>query len=680
MDARGAHAPEVRVPEPTQIALSLLAPAAAGMLLAGALAARARVGSRRRERVLRERIQALEAAFAAAPDALVTIDVQGTVLAWNDTAQRLFGWSAAEIVGQNVSALMPASVGDRHDSFLAAYLATGKRKLIGARTDVVAQRRDGTLIPVEISVCEHVLAGARRFTAVIRDAIELGHAERHVKDLAKLPTENPDPVFRVANNGSLLWANASCEPLLAEWHCAVGERLPRFLREVIQSAIDSGRRRELEVSAGERTFHFRCSPVADEGYVNVFGADITRRKQMELELARAKEAAEGVSRGKSEFLASLSHEIRTPMTTIVGYAELILEADQRAAERTAWLSALRRSADRLLRLLADVMDLTRVESGRLEVHPSDCHPGALVAEVASLARERAAEKGLSFETVFRGRLPERIQSDPLRLRQVLRDLADNAVKFTERGGVRLEVELEPEAPGGPALRFDLVDTGIGMQPEQIARSLEPFAPLDGSGDRRFRSVGLGLAIASRLARLLGGGIEIESEPGVGTRVSVRVATGPLEGVALVEGPAESPAPAPEGARAASVRLAGRVLLAEDGEDNQRLLRVLLERVGLSVEVANDGRQAYERALAAVESGEPFDVILLDVQMPELDGYAVATLLRESGYAGTIVALTAHALPGDRERCLRAGCDDFASKPVDRAELLRLLAFHLAKRR
>ncbi len=658
--------------EMLQAALALLLPAAAGMLLASVLAAvlaaRVRVSTRRRQRVLRERIDALEAAFAAAPDALVTIDARGTLLAWNATAERLLGWSAPEILGQNVSALMPAATAERHDGFLAAYSMTGKRKLIGARTEVVARRRDGTHIPVEISVCEHALEGARRFTAVIRDAIELGHAERHVKDLAKLPTENPDPVFRVANNGSLLWANASSEALLADWHCAVGERLPRFLREVIQNAIDSGRRRELELTAGERTFHFRFSPVADEGYVNVFGADITRRKQMELELARAKETAEATSRAKSEFLASLSHEIRTPMTSIVGYAELILEADHAAVERAAWLSALRRSADRLLRLLADVMDLSRIESGRLEVHLSECDPAALVGEVAALARERATEKGLAFETAFRGALPERIQTDPLRLRQVLRDLADNAVKFTERGGVRLEVELE--SPG--VLRFDLADTGVGMAPEQIARSLEPFAPAEDAADRRLRSVGLGIAIASRLARMLGGGIEIESEPGRGTKVRVRVATGPLNGVPLVESP---PGAGPQELEP----LVGRVLLAEDGLDSQRLLRVLLERAGLSVEIAGDGRQAYERAVDAARAEEPFDVILLDMQMPELDGYAVATLLRESGYAGAIVALTAHALPGDRERCLRSGCDDFASKPIDRGELLRLLALHLKRR-
>ncbi len=665
-------------------ALSLLLPAAAGMLAAGALAAaltlRARGRTRARQRALVERIGALEAVFAVAPDALVTIDAAGTVLAWNEAAQRLFGWPAGEILGQNVSALMPEAVANRHDGFLAAYLATGKRKMIGARNEVMARRRDGTLVPVEICVSEHALLGARRFTAVIRDAIELGHAERHVKDLAKLPGENPDPVFRVANNGTLLWANASSQLLLEDWHCALGERLPRFLREVIQNAIDSGRRRELEVTVGERTFHLRCAPVADEGYVNVFGADITHRKRMELDLARAMEAAEGASRAKNEFLASLSHEIRTPMTAIVGYAELILEMDHPAAERAAWLTALRRSADRLLRLLADVMDLARIESGRLEVHRSDCHLAALLAEVESFARGRAAEKGLELAVEPRGPLPERIRTDAVRLRQMLRDLLDNAVEFTSRGGVRLEVELERPAGGAPLLRFDVADTGIGMEPQRIARALEPFAPGAGPGDPRLESVGLGLAIASRLSRMLGGEVEVESRPGVGTRVQLRVATGPLEGVPLVDRPSRALAPVTPGAAASPVeRLSGRVLLAEDGADNQRLLRVLLERVGLSVEIAADGRSACERALAAVERGEPFDVILLDMQMPVLDGYAVATALRETGYAGAIVALTAHALPGDRERCLRAGCDAFASKPIDRVELLRLLELHLAKR-
>jgi PAS domain S-box-containing protein len=588
----------------------------------------------------------------------------------------MYGWSAVEIVGKPASLLLrpPESEtgsgrASREDE-AALYDATGERRR------VIGRRRDGTTFPVEIAVRETRVEGRRLFVVLARDLIEQEQAARRVHELSKLPLEDPDPVFRAASNGTLLWANPPCELLLSEWHCDPGERLPREWRDAILAAIDSGHRRELEISAKERVYHFRIVPVAGEGYVNVYASDITRRKQVEAELHRAKDAAEAASRAKSEFLANVSHEIRTPMTSIVGYAELLLAPDRSSEERSAWLQSLRRSGAHLLRLIDDILDLSRLETSSLEVERVACSPAQVLGDVASLLRERAAAKGLGFEVRFVSPIPERIESDPTRLRQILVNLAGNAIKFTERGSVVLEARLEREAEE-PRLRIDVVDTGVGIAPEACARLFQPFTQADGSTSRRFGGSGLGLAISRRLARMLGGEVEVESVPGQGSTFRLRVSTGPLDGVALLDSPGEALAPGP--AAATAERLTGSVLLAEDGVDNQRLIRLLLEQAGLRVEIADDGRMAYERALAAAAAGEPFDVILMDMQMPDLDGYGATSLLREAGYAGVIVALTAHALAGDREKCLRAGCDDFASKPIERDRLVALLRGHLGKR-
>ncbi len=665
------------------VALGMPLPGAALAAVAGVCAAAlADAAGHRSRRSLRDRLARREAelgaVLAAGAEALVTVAEGGAVQSWSSAAERMFGWTAVEIAGKHASLIFPPP---EPELGAGAAREASAVEVAGSRRRVIARRRDGTTFPVELSVRETRAGDQRLFTALARDVIAQEQAERRAQELAKLPLEDPDPVFRAASNGTLLWANPPCERLLSEWLCEPGERLPRPWRETILAAIDSGTRHEFEYEAQDRVYQFRIVPVMGEGYVNVYGSDLTRRKQMEQELARAKEAAEAASRAKSEFLANLSHEIRTPMTSIAGYAELLLEPDRSSEERGAWLQSLRRSGAHLLRLIDDLLDLSKLETGHMELDWVECSPLQVLGDVASLLRDRAAEKGLRFEVRFSGPIPERIRSDPRRLRQILVHLVSNAVKFTERGEVVLEAALERPGNGEPSLRVDVIDTGTGIRPEERARLFQPFTQGDGSTTRRFGGSGLGLAISARLARMLGGDLEVESNPGQGSTFRLRVATGPLDGVPLAQAPREALARAPA-PRPASMeeRLVGRVLLAVDGLDNQRLIRLVLERAGLRVEVANDGRMAYERALAAAAAGEPFDAILMDMQMPDLDGYAATSLLREAGYPGPILALTAHAMSGEREKCLRAGCDDFASKPIDRDRLVALVRAHLPKPR
>jgi len=294
--------------------------------------------------------------------------------------------------------------------------------------------------------------------------------------------------------------------------------------------------------------------------------------------------------------------------------------------------------------------------------------------VASLMRVRADAKGLTLEIKYRGAIPETIATDPTRLRQVLINVIGNAIKFTEVGGVRLLVELTGDHEP-PLLQFDVVDTGLGMSPAQVARLFQPFTQADTSTTRKFGGTGLGLAISKRLAQELGGDIAlVETSQGGGTRFRVTVATGSLAGVAMVADPlmatTVSGGLSKSKSRSLAHELAGEtILLAEDGPDNQRLIAHILRKAGASVTVVDNGKLAVEAATRARDAGRPFDVILMDMQMPQMDGYEATRVLRAAGYAGTIIALTAHAMASDREKCRQAGCDDYAAKPIDRDKLI-----------
>ena len=411
------------------------------------------------------------------------------------------------------------------------------------------------------------------------------------------------------------------------------------------------------------------TPEPSQGLAYCVGRDITARVQAELDRERAREAAEAASRAKSEFLANTSHEIRTPLTAILGYTDMLLDRDITAGERLAHVEAIRRNGEHLLAVMNDILDLSKIEAGKMTLEQVACSPITLVSEVTDLMRSRAAAKGLTFDVEWRGPLPERITTDPTRLRQILLNLVSNAVKFTERGGVRVRVSFEAadERPRG-RLRIDVTDTGIGMTPEQQAGLFQPFMQADASTTRRFGGSGLGLLITRRLADLLGGEVRLESALGSGSTFSVTVDAGSLDGVRMIERPAATrplaAAPTPP-----TEPLACRVLLVEDGPDNQRLIATILRKAGAEVTVAGNGQAGCDLVREATLRGEPYDVVLMDMQMPVLDGYAATAELRRMGYQRPVIALTAHAMQGERERCLAAGCDDFVCKPISRAALI-----------
>ena len=415
------------------------------------------------------------------------------------------------------------------------------------------------------------------------------------------------------------------------------------------------------------------------------GQAMHRRRSNELllrrhsELAEALRAAETAAEAKTNFLANMSHELRTPMMSILGYAELFPEARSKA-ERVEFSRTVRRNGEHLLGLIDEILDVSKIETGNLSVERIPCATADLLQRVREVIEPRMAEKDLVFEIGYDTPVPEEIETDPTRVQQILLNLLGNAIKFTDRGSVRLLVSLvSPPEVEQPMLRFVVEDTGIGIDPEDHERLFKPFSQADMSTTRLFGGTGLGLSISRSLAELLGGSVTIEEKDTPGSRFVATIETGSLEGSELFTSPLEALSKLAEVAPDLSElgdepSLNGlRVLLAEDGEDNQRLINRMLSLAGAKVEIVGNGLLAYERAIEAKSAGSPFDVILMDIQMPILDGYAATRKLRDAGYRGRIIALTANAMQGDAEKCIAAGCDIYLSKPIPKRRLIEEIA-------
>ncbi|MFO0829342.1 MAG: ATP-binding protein [Phycisphaerales bacterium] len=380
----------------------------------------------------------------------------------------------------------------------------------------------------------------------------------------------------------------------------------------------------------------------------------------------ASQAAEAANRAKSEFLANMSHEIRTPMAAILGFADLLLDPNHTMSDRTDHLQTIRRNGEHLLAVINDILDISKVEAGKLSVERVPTDPVEIVEDVLSLMQVRASAKCLALQAKWDFPLPRRIRTDPVRLRQVLVNLVGNALKFTSKGAVTIHVRCDRE---NEAMRFAVIDTGIGIKQSDIEKLFHPFAQADTSMTRKFGGTGLGLAISKRLVDLLGGEITVRSEPDNGSTFTASIATGPLAAAQFAESESDLHANA-DGEREAAPAdaeeppLDARILLAEDGPDNQRLISFLLRRAGATVDIVENGELAVRAALAS-----SYDIVFMDMQMPVLDGYSATSLLRQKGYRKPVIALTAHAMGDDRAKCLAAGCDDYATKPVDKRVLL-----------
>ncbi len=693
--------------------LPALASGQTGMIL---LSIEDATAQKRIEEEAGESLARFRTTLASVADAVIATDLESRITFMNPAAERLTGWRKKHALHR----LLPDIVQLVNEQSVNLESPVEKAILAGEPVSLsdnaILVARDGRHWPVDNSAAP-ILDAVGRITGVVLIFHEIAQRRKVEQELASSELRYRR-LFEAAGDGILildaatakiLEANSCMVDLLGDfeenaqdWHveaaripdsvsrheralCAYKQHLlGKELWEIglfkdaesAKGALESLERRgsmrwdDLRLRRGDG----RHIPVELAGTVYLEGKrkmiqcnirDVAERKNAARDVAEMLEAAEAASRAKSEFLANMSHEIRTPMSAILGFAEMLLQKSAEECEQIGCARIICQNAQHLLQLINDILDLSKVEAGQMKVERISFDLPTLLFEIVSLARPRAAEKGLGFDVRFDGPIPRLIQSDPERLRQILLNLISNATKFTESG--KIDLRIVDEGAGSPniRLRVDVIDSGIGMTQEQLGRLFRPFSQGDVSIARKFGGTGLGLTISRQLAKLLGGDVTATSHPRMGSTFSMRIDGGPSAGVETLRGLTEATLPAKLDHSAKNeIYLRGRILLVEDGTDNQRLLRMQLSGAGASVVSAANGQMAVELATT-----QPFDLILMDMQMPVMDGYTATVELRRRGIKIPIIALTAYAMAEDRDKCIASGCDAYLSKPVDEETLL-----------
>ena len=391
------------------------------------------------------------------------------------------------------------------------------------------------------------------------------------------------------------------------------------------------------------------------------------------------EEATLATESKTEFLKNMSHEIRTPMTAIMGFSDAILHSDEvndLPENCQNAVNTIHRNSEHLLQIINDILDMSKIESGEIEVDCFTCSSVEILSDVRSIIDIRARVKKLDFSIKIHYPIPAMVNTDPTRVRQILINLLGNSVKFTELGSIALSIRYVADGDSGPMLQFDVEDTGIGLSADQMKSLFQPFVQAEASTARNYGGTGLGLSIAKQLAEMLGGGIEVSSVEGKGSKFTVSIATDMPLDCKMLNCEEEVTALDDSNNKSDKVLLSGNVMLVDDCEDNRLLISHLLKQTGLNVEVAENGKIGLIKALKRMNKGNAFDLILMDMQMPVMDGYKATSELRRKGYVNPIVALTAHAMSSDCLNCLESGCDEYLTKPIDRSKFFSVIGMYL----
>jgi PAS domain S-box-containing protein len=685
--------------DPTALACLLLA--AAGVLLLKSL--RRRLSARRSHSF--EQDAAVEenrwrALFADAPVAYRETDGEGVILRVNQRECALRGLPAGEMIGKPAWQLVPEPEREKHKAEIRRKLAGDASPLPYVRR---YQRADGSVLTLEIR--ETVLRNRRdKIVGLLTCSQDITETQKTEEEALQSAAEVrallralPDLFLRLNCRGEVVDVKAGQSgdgfpPPESIRGRPLEALVPPDFSGTMRKGLEKVRKANTMVvveystpgAKGRTDYEARLLPMGWNETIAII-RDITERKHaagklhqyaQELEskneelavaLLRAREATQL----KSRFLANMSHEIRTPMNGVVGMIEFLL-ATSLNDEQREYAESVKQSADSLLRLLNDILDLSKIEAGKLELESVPFDLRAVLEEAASVFALRARAKGLDFHSSLPPKAVREVRGDPGRLRQVLNNLLGNALKFTASGRISFDAEIVRSTAESLTLKFTVEDTGIGIAPDQRARLFQNFSQGDSSTTRRYGGTGLGLAISKQLVEMLGGEIGVSSEPGHGSRfwftaVFERAAQ---EMPAVIDAwPGDSAHPARQALleqERQAAQLRPRVLLAEDNVVNQKIALRLLEKAGMQVDVVVNGREA----IAAVERAA-YDLILMDCQMPEMDGFEATAEIRRRERGNRhlpICALTANAMAGDRERCLAAGMDDYISKPIGLQQL------------
>ena len=644
--------------------------------------------------------------------AIFALDIGGHVLTWNAGAQRLKGYESSEIIGRHISTFyLPEYIKIKHPEHeLRIATETGRYEEEGWRI-----KKDGSRFWASVSITKLSDSSGHHigFTKVTRDLTERkladeklkGIEERHrlmiqsVKDYAIFMLD-PNGLISTWNEGAERTKGYKAEEIIGHHFREFyppEDQLSKKPEKELEIAIRDGRVEDFgwRVRKDGTTFwaDVIISAIRDSknkliGFTKVT-KDLTSQREAEeklkasyaslestvqertKELIEAKKAAENASIAKSTFLANMSHEIRTPLGAIIGFADLMAKKDIPREELGFYTDVIQRNSSQLLRIIDDILDLSKVEAGRMDIEHIRFSLPELLTDMASLLGLRARENSIRFELIAETPIPELVLTDPTRLRQILFNVVGNAIKFTEKGEVKVSIFFSNNL-----LTFEVKDTGRGISPDQATKLFQPFTQADASTNRKYGGTGLGLALTKGLCQAMGGDFILKSSAlGKG---SIFVAS------VMIEAPDESQLKRGLNARFAPdasetdvnpLPLLGmKALVIEDSVDNQNLIKILLSRAGVEVDLASDGAEGIGKAFA-----KEYDVILMDIQMPKMDGLEAIKVMREKNYNKPVIALTAHAMKEHKIQALAAGFDNYLSKPLQRAPLLELLGQIFSKK-